>query len=213
MWVLFFIDAAVIILHFLLKQKLGFFDLDKEGNLASLYSGFKLWFAATIIFLYAWLQHVRGRARRDVFVWGALGAGILYIGLDDMMALHERCGFVLNNIFGTGGFHGESFNWLFYFSPFIVAALVIFARAIFILWNEARGSAVWLCVGIALWCASIISEFIGRKMILSVNINVPVYHSLIVIEEGLEMFGATCITIAFILLLRAAVKKFVRVEK
>ncbi len=212
-WVLLLLDVAVICLHIFLRHKLGFFDLDKEGNLASLYSGFKLWFAGTIAILYAMILYRLSRKRRMIFLWALLGGGLLYIGLDDMFVLHERFGFVMNNILGTGGFYGESFNWLFYFAPLVLAALYIFWHVIRSLWKESRAVALWLLAGIGLWVAAIGSEFLGRSMIMDTVVNVPLYHSLIVIEESLEFVGATFITFAVFIATKTLMRRVVTVAE
>ena len=140
------------------------------------------------------------------------GAGLLYIGLDDMFVLHERIGFVLNNWFGTGGFYGESFNWLFYFAPFMCCALYFFYRIIMLLWHESRTAAIWMLAGVGLWLAAIGTEIIGRSMIVSQTVNVPIYHALIVLEELLEFVGATGITCALWIATRTLVARTIQIN-
>ncbi len=109
-------DTSVVVAHFFLSERIHFFDLDREGNLSSLVAGVKLWVLAAITFALAFLFHFLRRAGKirisglKPILWGIAGGGFFWIGLDDMMGVHERIGFVLNNILHTGGFYGESSN-------------------------------------------------------------------------------------------------------
>ena len=204
-------DILVILAHVFLRDRLGFFDLDKEGNLVSLYSGAKLWVVATLVFVNAFIL-TRTRAPRTTRIaWILAGLGIAYIGLDDMMGVHERIGFVLNNALGTGGFYGESFNWLLYFSPFIVAALLVFGVLIRALWRDNRRAAWWFIAGTLMWAGSIGAELLGRYMILQPAVNVIRYHRLIIIEEALELMGATALAMAMWYAVRSTVKRHLHV--
>lgn len=211
MWLWFVFDIVVIALHYLARHKLGFFDLDKEGNLNSVYTGFKLFWVGGLAFVHAMIMTKLSVARWRRALWLLFGAGMIYIGLDDMMVLHERVGFVVNNLTGNGGFYGESFNWLFYFAPAMVAAVVVIALLIRELWREHHGAAVWLLFGLGFWAASLGAEFAGRQLLLSPQINVPLYHQLIVAEEAFEMMGASGIAAAVWIALTALIRARVRI--
>lgn len=206
-------DLLIIIAHIFWRDEIGFFDIDKEGNLASLYTGGKLWIVATLAMLNGAIIMRLHTKRYIVATWILFAIGLAYIGLDDMMGIHERVGFVLNNRLGTGGFYGESFNWLLYFSPFIVAALLVFGILIHALFKQHRHAAWWLLAGALLWIGSIGVELIGRHMILAATVNVPLYHNLIILEEALELFGATLIAWALWRTLRYMLRRHVHVIK
>lgn len=186
-------DILVILAHIFWRDEIGFFDIDKEGNLASLYTGAKLWIVATLALLHGALIMRLHTPRRIIAAWLLFALGLAYIGLDDMMGIHERVGFVLNNRLGTGGFQGESFNWLFYFAPAMLAALIVFGIIIKTLWHTHRHAAWLLLGGIVLWIGSLGVEFWGRALITRPTIPVSFYHKLIIAEEALELFGATLI--------------------
>lgn len=206
-------DIAIVIAHLLWRDKLGFFNLDFEGNLASLWSGAKLWFVATLAFLHAYILFRLHIQKRTIAVWMLFAMGVLYIGLDDMMRIHERIGFVLNNRLGMGGFKGESFNWLLYFSPFMVMALVVFGAIIIHLYKTHRRAAWLLIVGTILWIGSIGIEIWGRQLIVRPDTPVPLYHKLIVVEEALEFLGATLIAGALWHTVRSAIRQHVQIGK
>lgn len=189
-------DILVIFAHIFWRDEIGFFDIDKEGNLASLYTGAKLWIVATLAILQSAIIVRLHASRRIIAAWILFALGLAYIGLDDMMGIHERVGFVLNNRLGTGGFHGESFNWLFYFAPAMLAALIVFGVIIKTLWRNNRRAAWLLLGGIVLWIGSLGIELWGRALITQPTIPVSFYHKLIVLEEALELLGATLIAVA-----------------
>lgn len=213
-WVFLF-DALVVVAHIFLRDKLGFFDLNKEGNLASLYSGMKLWGLGTVAGLHAYILYkisrpIYWRDRFEPWAWGLLALGVIYIGLDDMMVIHERLGFVLNNIFKTGGFYGESFNWIFYFTPFIILAIALFIFLLIRLWRVNKISASWFFAGLVMWVGSLGTELIGRSLILSPVVNVPLYHLMTIFEESLEMFGATALLVGLVYITAYRLKRHVR---
>ncbi len=206
-------DIIVLAAHIFLREKLGFFDLDVEGNLASLYSGAKLWFVATLAVVNALILWHAKTARRSAVPWFLFAAGVAYIGLDDMMGVHERIGFVLNNLLGTGGFYGESFNWLLYFAPFMIAAVIVFTLLFRTLWRGHRRAAWWFGAGVLLWIGSIGVEFLGRDMILAATVNVSRYHLLIIMEETLELLGATAFALTLAHTLKKTIREHVEIKK
>lgn len=211
-FIFFGVDFALILFHFFLQKKLGFFDLDKEGNLGSLYAGVKLWTGATLAFLCAWILHQVKTSRLKQILFLFLTLGLAYIGLDDMMAIHERLGFVLNNIFGLGGFYGESFNWLIFYTPFMIFGLLVFFGLVRELWRDCREASWWFLIGVILLVGSLGVELLGRHLLLQVKIDVPLYHALIVVEEGLEMFGASCLVFAILIYFKKLFKKHIQVS-
>lgn len=205
-------DLALILFHFFLRKKLGFFDLDKEGNLGSLYAGVKLWSGATAALLSAVILRRLKAARLKQCLFLFLALGLAYIGLDDMMAIHERLGFVLNNIFGLGGFYGESFNWLIFYTPFMIFGMLVFFGLARELWRDCREASWWFLIGTVLLVGSMGVEFLGRDLLLQIKINIPLYHALIVVEEGLEMFGASCLVFAIFVYFQKLFKKHIQVS-
>ncbi len=205
---IFALDMILILLHYLWGGRLGFFNLDREQNLASVYSGFKLMTLGGLSLVLGWLARLVTKGRFISALWVLAGAGFIFIGLDDMMAIHERVGFVLNNWTGLGGFYGESFNWLIYFSPLVALALLIYLRLIQSVWEVSRPNALWMLIGTIIFSLSLVSEIVGARLILAPVVNTKVYFQAIVIEEFLEMIGATCF---FIGLAREVARIFSRV--
>ncbi len=209
------LDTSVVLAHIFFGERIHFFDLDREGNLASLVAGVKLWVLAASTFAVAFLFHFLRRAekirihRLKPIIWGIAGSGFFWIGLDDMMGIHERFGFVLNNALHTGGFYGESFNWLMYYSPAIVFALAVFVFVLRDLWQDARSSALIGAGGLFLWISSLGSELFGRHLLLQAYIDVPFYHRVSFFEEAFEMLGADLLLLAIATCVIVHVRRYV----
>jgi len=114
------LDGLVVTAHYLLKNKYGFFDLDGEGNLNSAYSGLKLLFiGGLILFQFLIFYKIKDKFKKRL-VWLLTAVSFIYLGIDEMMAIHERTGFVFNNLLGVSNSAGASFNWIIYFSSRIL---------------------------------------------------------------------------------------------
>lgn len=212
LWIFFFLDVLLVIAHIFLRQSLGFFDLDKEGNLASLYAGVKLWIGATAAFFYAWyLKHSSAR-RILIWVWRALAAMLAYLGVDDMMVIHERIGFVLNNRLRLNGYYGESFNWLIYFSPLALAGAGVLYVAAKNLWRTHRATALLIGIGAAIMVLSLVVESYSGYLLIHPPFNVSFYYFLIIVEELFEMVGTSCVVGGIISVLRRIEKEQITVR-
>ncbi|MDO8582000.1 MAG: hypothetical protein Q7S16_03930 [bacterium] len=193
------VDIALALAHLFLRKKLGFFDLDKEGSLKATYAGLQLLLTGGAAALLAYC--VRTRARK--FLWAFVSAGFFYLGLDDMMAIHERVGFVLNRWVGMTGYWGESFNWIIYFAPvFLVGALILFA-AVRIAWKEERSIGVLFAWGLFLFLMSLVLEELGKKFLAT-----TFYQSFVVAEELSQLIGGSCFLAGIVLLLRSTFDRF-----
>lgn len=183
---------ALAIAHSGLRSYLGFFNLDKEQSLKAVFSGLQLLSIAVLSFLYALLQCKAIRQRKQCILWTLVGMLFGYLALDDMMTIHERVGFVLNRWTGLTGYWGESFNWLIYFSPLILIGLVVLFLAVKSLRREyaPAGSLAW--IGITLFVASLLFEYIGGRMLAS-----SAYQWLIVVEEVSMLAGESFFLVAF----------------
>ncbi len=188
------LDALVVLAHFLLKNKYGFFDLDGEGNLNSLFSGFQLFFIAAITggqFLI--LQKIGERGLKK-WLWLLVGLSFTYLGLDEIMAIHERAGFVFNNLSGLTGWPGASFNWIIYFSPLIILVLILYFRLFFSIWQKNKKAAALILTGIILMIGSLLAESIGGQVIYPRGLqtgNFHLYWNSIIIEETIELMSVS----------------------
>lgn len=194
LFTLLLLDVLVVLAHFFLKNKYGFFNLDGEGNLNSAYSGFKLLMVAVLMgaqfLIYFRVKEKRGKQ----IVWFLAALSFVYLGIDEMMAIHERVGFVFNNLTGLTGFNGASFNWMIYYSPLIIIALIVYTRLLFTLWQEDRAVFLFILIGAILFAAALAAEVIGGKIVYPRGVltrDFRLYFIFIIVEEALELLGAT----------------------
>lgn len=182
-------DLAIILAHIFWKDWLGFFDLDKEGGLKSVFSGFQLLGIAIASGAVATLLARLGTGRPSRIMWALLSAMFVYLGLDDMMMIHERVGFVLNRWVGVNDRPFESFNWLLYYAPFIVAGAVLLGFAVRALAKINRKIS-WLAIfGLCGFLLSLGLEVAGRQLLIAGAI--PLYRLEMIAEEAALLFGET----------------------
>lgn len=176
-------DFAVIALHYFFADSLGFFNIEKERSLSTVYGGLKALWSGVFAFAFAWLvAQKRARARRALWIAG--GALFTYFALDDMMEIHERVGFVLNRRVGLSGYWGESFNWIIYFAPFLIVGLVIIFYLVREIWRADRTAGAWSAAGLALLCASLALEGVGGQLLGS-----TFYRATLLLEEAFELIA------------------------
>jgi len=180
------IDVAIIMAHFLLAQKIGFFDLDKEQNLKAVFSGFQLLLCGFgSLFLFMLFKKAGGPLIVKI-IWALQAIMFFYLAMDDMMMLHERVGFVINHWANMRG-ACESFNWIIYFSPFIISGsilIILAVRSLFILERRAG----WLSIIGSLGLFSSIFLEIAGGQILKMGF-IPVYKIFIAAEEAALLAG------------------------
>lgn len=188
------LDLVVVAAHFLFKNYYGFFNLDGEQNLNSAYSGLKLILISALAFSqFLILKKIQANWDKKI-IWLLATLSFVYLGLDEMMAIHERAGFVFNNLTGLTGFQGESFNWWIYFTPLIIAALAVYARLIFLIWQEDKIASFFILAGALVFVLSIATEIISGQIIYPrglITRDFHLYFIFIIIEEVFELLGAT----------------------
>lgn len=148
--------------------------------------------ASTIVFL-----SLRVHASRPfIFLWGMMSTLFIYLALDDMLMLHERVGFVLNRWTGLHGAY-ESFNWLLYFTPFIVVGIFTIALAVRTLFLIDIRTRIWALCGFTGFLLTLIAEAVGGYLLRIGAI--PLYHLSIIFEESFLLVGETFFLIALLL--------------
>lgn len=188
------LDGLVVLAHFLFKNVYGFFDLDGEQNLNSVYSGLKLMFLGGLgIVQFLVIRHLKEGWGKKL-VWLLVALSFIYLGTDEMVAFHERVGFVMNNLTGLTGFKGASFNWPIYFAPLIALTIIVYFKLLIILWQENRESFWIVLIGFGFLIAALASEIIGGRIIYPrgvISRDFHLYFIFIIIEEAFELLGAT----------------------
>lgn len=202
-WILFIGNILVVAGHILWSSKIGFFNLDKEMNLASAWTGLQLLGAGFVFGLYGYLRNLR--------LWQILSLGFLFLGFDEIMFFHERIGFFLNKYLSLTGYYGESFNWLIYFSPFIIVAILVLFRISQNLFRQGSRYFKFFISGVILFIISLSLELIGAKILLTENFDPGhgIYFRVLIFEEFSEMLGSSMFLIAGLKL----VKNILAVDK
>jgi len=152
------------------------FDVNKEQNYASVFSGLALWAAALMAAFNGFVRHESLRARRW---WLALACVFLYLGLDEMTALHEE----LQHATGIWG------------QTFLMPVVVVGVAAWYMILKEIRSNdlaTLLLLAGAASW---VVSQGIDLKL------NEPAPWTMVPEELG-EMAGSLLFAFSLLVALR-----------
>jgi hypothetical protein len=193
--VLLFLDILIIAAHIFLRGWLGFFDLDKEGGLKSVFSGFQLISNGTAAALITTIIYRIHANRSLILVWMSCVFLFVYLALDDLAMVHERVGFVINRMTGLQGMY-ESFNWMVYYSPFIVIGAFVLFFALRFLHRIDPSTGLYSFLGGSGFIATLAAEFIGGELLK--NSMTQLYFSMIIIEEGALLIGESFILCALV---------------
>ncbi len=170
---------------------LGFFNLDGEVNLPTVYSTALLWSNALLVACIAWAGKEEGRVNRGY--WLGLVLAFLFMGFDESVMLHERTMGVVRETLNTSGV--LFFAWVIPYTAFTIAFVLFYRRFFFRLPKDTRkhiaiAAVLYLAgaIGIELWSGSWISVH-GRDGVY--------YYIFVTIEESLEMLGSIAFIYAF----------------
>ncbi len=152
------------------------FDVNKEQNYASVFSGLALWGAALMAIFNGLVRQESMHARRW---WLALAGVFLYLGLDEMTALHEELQHVT-------GIWGQAF-----LAPVVVVGVAAWYMAI----KEMRTNQLALLLWVAGAASWVISQ--GIDLVL----NEPLPWTMIPEELG-EMTGSLLFAFSLLVALR-----------
>ena len=152
------------------------FDVNKEQNYASVFSGLALWAAALMAVSNGLFRYEGNHARRW---WLALAFVVLYLGLDEMTALHEEAQHVT-------GIWGQTF-----LAPVVLVGVAAWYKAIKEMDASPLAVALWIA-GAAAWVGSQ-----GIDLVL----NDPMPWTTVPEELG-EMTGSLLFAFSLLLALR-----------
>jgi len=183
------------------KTLVHLFDMDSEGNIPALFSG-TLFFINSLLFHLAW--RAQGSAPGREPLWLVLCIVFLFLGIDEIGALHERLIRPLREALpGTGG-GVFRFAWVI---PYGVATIVIAILCLPVL----RRLGVRLASLLALSSIVYVTGALGLEMVGGRYLEVsgqaaldrsPGYVILTTTEEALEMAGLVLCVYALLVLLQ-----------
>jgi hypothetical protein len=177
------------------------FNLDEEANIPSWFSTIQLFMIGLIAIATAQSEHYR----RPPSKWGLtlFGLGFIYLSLDEGAALHEKFTYEFHNHPWVPYFDGVHGIWIVIYMGVAIVTLSILGRDLWAIFKTLRREALIFTVGMIIFLAgaggseTITYFFIDKT-------NPMVYAIEVVLEEFLEMFGAS---ILFYSVLLACIKK------
>ena len=186
-------DVLMIILHLLLQGK-TFFNLDMESNLPTIYQGVKVVLISSFSFIIITLIYLEKRNLKESIFWMFWALIFLVMAMDEVGQVHENISTYMKEIFGSSAINYESIAmdagysshpWLLYYAiAFVVLTLVI----AFVLGTVIRKGRILLLLGWFVLLLAPVLEYINTLPNIMFQQD---YWTLMVIEESLEMLGAT----------------------
>jgi hypothetical protein len=152
------------------------FDVNKEQNYASMFSGLALWAAALMAMCNAVFREAAWWGRRW---WVALAVVFVYVGVDEMAALHEE----LQHLTGVWG---QSF-----LLPIVVVGVAAWYVTLTVLRDNRLAAALWIG-GAGLWAGS---------QVIDLLLNTPMPWTTIPEELG-EVTGSLMFAFSLLVSLR-----------
>ncbi|TWI12749.1 hypothetical protein [Aerolutibacter ruishenii] len=165
-------------------------SLDHENNVPALFSTLLLLTSSVILACIAWVERTRGGA--DAIQWAILAAGLLLMGVDESLSLHERLidplRALMHDSLGIERFGIFYFAWVIPGIALVVALGICFLP--FVRRLPTRTGAM-LLVSAAIYFGGALGVELAEGWWREGhgNRNV-VYHAFVSIEEGMEMIGA-----------------------
>jgi hypothetical protein len=170
----------------------AFFDLDEEGNIPSWFSSAQLLSIGVLMWCVASLQAAGGRpSRLSLFV---IGGCFVFFSMDEAIVIHERL---------KTYFEGDD-NYRAWMMIYVVIGAAIFLatrRDVLATWHLYRRPALLMIAALGL----VVLGGLGLE-IVDVEVTDPhpektfLNRSAVMLEEWLEMLGATIILYAVILM-------------
>ncbi|NMC53338.1 MAG: hypothetical protein GYA48_06855 [Chloroflexi bacterium] len=159
------------------------FNLDNEQVLPAFFSGFLLILAGLLALAVA-ADHFHSRARFR-WHWGLLALAFLYLGLDEMMHLHE--GWSLPGADLISGSKNFFFAWV----PSAIVLMVVFGFVFlpFFLNLLRRAQVLFFAAGALYVGGALGMELVASEYMSTFNDWGYDYWRLVAVEEGVEMLG------------------------
>ena len=176
------------------STKLGdaFFDLDKEGNIPSWFSSAQLLSIGVLMCCVAFLQTADDRPSRLSLL--ILGTCFIFFSMDESLAIHER----FKSYLGSGDNYRV---WMGVYAAIGAAIFFAIRRDVRAAWQLYRRPTLLMIIALGL----VVLGGLGLE-IVDVEVTDPhpertfLNRSAVILEEWLEMLGATIILYAVILM-------------
>jgi hypothetical protein len=167
------------------------FDFDTEQNMPTYYSG--CLFLLNMLLLLSVRQAAKTLSKPNV-IWLMLAALFLFLGFDELFAVHERLGRPVREAWNLSGIF--FFAWVL---PYGAAVLLLGMLFLPVWWRLNHPSRLWLGMSAATYLAGAL----GMEMIGGLYRQPDLlFVSLATIEESLELAGLIMLTYSLLLLLQ-----------
>jgi hypothetical protein len=167
------------------------FDFDTEQNVPTYYSG--CLFLLNVLLLLSVRQAAKTLSKPNV-IWLMLAALFLFLGFDELFAVHERLGRPVREAWNLSGIF--FFAWVL---PYGAAVLLLAVLFLPVWWRLNQPSRFWLGMSAATYLAGAL----GMEMIGGLYRQPDLlFVSLATIEESLELAGLIMLTYSLLLLLQ-----------
>lgn len=166
------------------SEILRLFNVNKEGNIPTVFSGLILFISAVLLGIIAWSK----KRQKELYAghWKALSFIFLYLAADEAGRIHEITIEPLRDLFNTKGF--LYFAW-------VIPGIVLLIIFIFSYWNfflhlKTRFRLLFSLAGILYVTGVLGSELVGGQYIWTGGgTSTFTYTFIVTMEESLEMVG------------------------
>lgn len=163
------------------ERTLNMFDLNRENNIPTWYASISFAFCA----LAAWLMGILKSLEKDSLYWKMMAVIFLGMSLDESASVHEYVASLLKGQFTFSGYW--HFAWVAPALILIVMGIIFFFR---FWWNQPSRIRFALAAGaVIFFSGSVGMEIIGGNLIEQSGYNDPVYMTLTLTEEIMELSG------------------------
>jgi len=174
------------------------FHLDGEGNIPA-------WFSSVQLFLIGLVFVLKGRQsnldyRPSSLFCLIVGAGFIFLSVDEVAAIHEKITHVLTAIAWVPRFKGDHGVWIFIY--ILVGASLCFAtyRDLMAMWKRWRSATSFLAVGMGFFVIGAVGLEIISFQFLRSGSTPSLYQVEVALEELLEMSGESIMLYGALLL-------------
>jgi hypothetical protein len=175
--------AGIVSKFYFGSHRVALFDLDREGNIPTLYSAVTLLLSAGLLAVIAMAKKRQGK--REYLFWAGLALVFLFLSVDDGAALHENIIRPLRNALNTSGV--LYFAWVIPYGAFVLTLGLVYFRFLFSL--PARIRSLIILAGLLYVGGALGFELIGGYWTEVNGQENAAYALITTCEQTLQMTG------------------------
>ncbi len=187
------IEIALQIMWFAFPEDVKW-SLDAEQGFGTYFSAIQLYILGLVVIMTAGADCGKEAEWKDKLPWYLVASVYFYIGLDDLIGLHDNISWI-RSLFPTLTILHFVHEWLWLYAPMIVAVVIFFSRFFLKKFSYSPKILIAVFAGLAFWILVILLEGLAKNIVYPMGID---YRNLLIrIEEGSEMLGATLFMLGF----------------